>query len=248
MIRVVINGAQGRMGSTVTALVEEADDLSVAGRVDVPGSGVSSDISPLLASADVVVDFTNPDSALACLEACATGSVPFITGTTGIGEKQIERARELSSRIPVIFSPNMSSGVNLLFGLVGEVSAALPDFDIEISEIHHRRKKDSPSGTAAKIADIVRGERNGSSLVHGREGMVGERTDDEIGMHSLRGGDVVGEHTVIFAGEGERLELTHKAHSRLTFAMGTLRAIRFIYGKAPGFYSMSDVLGLRPRD
>jgi 4-hydroxy-tetrahydrodipicolinate reductase len=157
---------------------------------------------------------------------------------------QIERARELSKRIPVLLSPNMSSGVNLLFRIVEEVTKALPDFDIEIAEFHHRRKKDAPSGTAARIAEIVREIRSGSSLVHGREGMVGQRTDAEIGMHSLRGGDVVGEHTVVFAGEGERFELNHKAHSRLTFAMGTLRAIRFIAGKPPGFYSMSDVLGI----
>jgi 4-hydroxy-tetrahydrodipicolinate reductase len=138
----------------------------------------------------------------------------------------------------------MSAGVNLMFRIVEEVARALGDFDAEIVEIHHNKKKDSPSGTAAKLAEAIAKARPGSAVVHGREGLVGARKSGEIGMHSLRGGDVTGEHTVIFAGEGERFELTHRAHSRRTFARGTIKAINFIYGKKPGLYTMADVLGL----
>jgi len=254
MINVVVNGALGRIGGIVAREVDAADDLALAGAVvaaedegggtSVCGVETTGDLADALAGADVAVDFTNPDSAAAFLEACAAAGVAAITGTTGLSHHQLTRAREISGSIPVLVSPNMSLGVNLLFRITEDVAKALPGFDIEITEIHHNRKKDSPSGTAVKLAEAVLRARAGSTVVHGRQGMIGERPHGEIGMHSLRGGDVTGEHTVIFAGEGERIELTHRAHSRRTFAMGTLRAIRFLAGKQAGFYSMSDVLGL----
>jgi 4-hydroxy-tetrahydrodipicolinate reductase len=250
----VINGALGRIGGIVAREIDAADDLTLTGAVDLadhegigtPVCGVEStgDLAAALAGADVAVDFTNPDSAAAFLEACAASGVAAITGTTGLSHHQIVRAREISGSIPVLVSPNMSLGVNLLFRITEEVARALPGFDIEITEIHHNRKKDAPSGTAVKLAEAALKTRSGATVVHGRQGMVGERPHGEIGMHSLRGGDVTGEHTVVFAGEGERIELTHRAHSRRTFATGALRAIRFIAGKQAGFYSMSDVLGL----
>ena len=254
MIKVIVNGALGRMGGIVACEIDAAEDLLLAGAVDVAGHegignevcGVTttSDLAGALAGADVAVDFTLPESAASFLEACASAGVAAITGTTGLTAMQITRAREISGNIPVLVSPNMSLGVNLLFKVTEDIAKALPGFDIEITEIHHNRKKDSPSGTAAKLAEAALKARAGASVVHGRQGMVGERPSGEIGMHSLRGGDVTGEHTVVFAGEGERVELTHRAHSRKTFATGTIRAIRFIAGKQAGFYKMSDVLGL----
>ncbi len=254
MIKVIVNGALGRMGGIVACEIDAAEDLLLACAVDAAGHegignevcGVTttSDLAGALAGADVAVDFTLPESAASFLEACASAGVAAITGTTGLTAMQITRAREISGNIPVLVSPNMSLGVNLLFKVTEDIAKALPGFDIEITEIHHNRKKDSPSGTAAKLAEAALKARAGANVVHGRQGMVGERPSGEIGMHSLRGGDVTGEHTVVFAGEGERVELTHRAHSRKTFATGTIRAIRFIAGKQAGFYKMSDVLGL----
>ncbi len=254
MIKVVVSGVLGRMGGIVASEIDATDDLTLAGAVDVAGhEGIGSsvcgiettdDLTSALDGADVAVDFTLPESTSAFFEACSAAGVPAITGTTGLSHQQITRAREISGSIPVLISPNMSLGVNLLFKVTEDIARALPGFDIEITEIHHNRKKDSPSGTAVKLAEAVLKARTGANVIHGRQGMVGERPAEEIGMHSLRGGDVTGEHTVIFAGEGERVELTHRAHSRRTFAMGTLRAIRFIAGKQAGFYKMSDVLGL----
>lgn len=254
MIKVVINGALGRMGGIVACEIDAADDLTLAGAVDssdhegigslVCGIEATGDLTAALRGTDVAVDFTAPESAAAFLEACSAAGVAAITGTTGLSHQQVTRAREISGSIPVLVSPNMSLGVNLLFKVTEDIAKALPGFDIEITEIHHNRKKDAPSGTAVKLAETALKARAGANVVHGRQGMVGERPEGEIGMHSLRGGDVTGEHTVIFAGKGERVELTHRAHSRQTFAMGTLRAIRFIAGKQAGFYKMSDVLGL----
>jgi len=255
MIKVIVCGALGRMGGAVAGEIALEDGLELAGAVEAPGhagigtvvSGVTvtGSLETVAGTGDVVVDFTSPAAALEAMERCAAAGNPFITGTTGLTPGQIEKAETFASSIPLLISPNMSLGVNLIFKLVRDAAAALPDFDAEVVEIHHNRKKDSPSGTAARIADVLMSVRSGSTVVHGREGMAGPRTPAEIGMHSLRGGDVVGEHTVVFAGEGERLELTHRAHSRRTFARGAIRAIRFIHGREPGLYSMDDVLGLR---
>ena len=254
MIKVVLNGALGRVGGIVAREIDAADDLVLSGAVEaaghkdigsaVCGIETTSDLPAALAGADVAVDFTAPESAASFFEACAAADVAAITGTTGLSHQQINRAREISGSIPVLISPNMSLGVNLLFKVTEDIARALPGFDIEITEIHHNRTKDAPSGTAVKLAEAALKARAGANVIHGRQGMIGERPPGEIGMHSLRGGDVTGEHTVVFAGEGERVELTHRAHSRRTFAMGTLSAIRFIAGKQAGFYKMSDVLGL----
>jgi len=252
MINVTLFGAMGRMGHVVAETIASTDDIVLKGAVEAPGHpAIGSEIfgttvtdNPEIALADttVAVDFTNPSSAFEHLKLCREKGTGIIIGTTALSEETINFAKEASNEIPVLISPNMSVGVNLLFRIVKEATVVLKDFDIEITEIHHRRKKDSPSGTANQIALIIKEVREGARIVHGRSGMVGPRTDDEIGMHSIRGGDVVGEHTVIFAGEGERFEITHRAHSRKTFAMGTLKAIRFLAGKGKGFYSMADVL------
>jgi 4-hydroxy-tetrahydrodipicolinate reductase len=254
MIHVVVCGALGKMGRMVVDEIAGADGLALSGAIASPGNAglgtklggvaVTDDLTKALGACDVVVDFTNPAAALGHIAASAAAGKAAVVGTTGFTAEQLAVAKKAAERIPLIISPNMSAGVNLMFGIVESTARSLGDFDAEIVEIHHNKKKDSPSGTAAKLADAIVKARPGSVVIHGREGLVGARKREEIGMHSLRGGDVVGEHTVIFAGEGERLEITHRAHSRRTFARGTIRAIRFIHGKKPGLYTMADVLAL----
>jgi 4-hydroxy-tetrahydrodipicolinate reductase len=253
MIKVVVCGALGKMGRAVVDEIAGDAGLSLAGAIETAGNAglgtklagveVTADLAKALGACDVVVDFTNPKSALEHIAQSAVAGRAAIVGTTGFTADELALAKKAAGRIPLIISPNMSAGVNLMFRIVEDVARALGDFDAEIVEIHHNKKKDSPSGTAARLADAIAKARPGSAVVHGREGLVGARKSGEIGMHSLRGGDVTGEHTVIFAGEGERFELTHRAHSRRTFARGTIRAIRFIDGKKPGLYTMADVLG-----
>jgi len=254
MINVILAGALGRLGRMVAAELEGDPGTRISGAVESPGHPgigsvfhgvpVVSSLGGIVAEGDVVVDFSSPAATMDFLTVCAGARKPFVSGTTGLSAGQMKTAAELSSETAVLISPNMSLGVNLLFRISEEAAKALCDFDIEIVETHHNKKKDSPSGTAARIAEIVRKVRSGCECVYGREGMIGERKSTEIGMHSVRGGDVVGEHTVIFAGEGERFELSHKAHSRKTFARGALRAVHFMHGKPPGLYTMADVLGL----
>lgn len=255
MIKVVVCGALGKMGGVVVSEIAGDAGLSLAGAIEAPGHPglgtklggveVTADLPKALAGADVAVDFTVPKAAIEHVGAAAKAGKPCIVGTTGFTADELAAAKRAGAGIPLIISPNMSAGVNLLFKVVEDVTRALPDFDAEIVEMHHNRKKDSPSGTAAKLADTIAKVRPSSSVIHGREGILGPRKSEEIAVHALRGGDVVGEHTVIFAGEGERFELTHRAHSRRTFARGTLRAIHFLAGKEPGFYTMADVLGLK---
>ncbi len=255
MINVVVCGALGKMGRIMVDEIAGDAELSLAGAVEAPGHpglgskiggvAVTADLAAAAKLADVVVDFTNPAAALAAVEAAAAAGKAAIVGATGFTAEQLSSAKKAGAAIPLIISPNMSAGVNLLFKVVADVARALPDFDVEIVEMHHNKKKDSPSGTAAKLAGVVAEARPGSSVIHGREGILGPRPPAEIAVHALRGGDVVGEHTIVFAGEGERFELGHRAHSRRTFARGALRAIRFIHGKKPGFYTMADVLGLK---
>jgi 4-hydroxy-tetrahydrodipicolinate reductase len=251
MIRIVICGALGRMGRAVAEEIVGEKGLELAGAVEAPGVQgsllgvtVTESLADALGVCDVVVDFTNPDAALEHIMAGADAGVPLVVGTTGFSEVQLEAARSAASSVPLLITPNMSVGVNLMFSTVEEVARTLRDFDAEIVEVHHNRKKDSPSGTAARLAEVIERGRPGLKRIHGRQGILGARKAHELGIHSLRGGDVVGEHTVIFAGEGERFEITHRAHSRRTFARGAIRAVRFIVGKPAGLYSMADVLGL----
>jgi 4-hydroxy-tetrahydrodipicolinate reductase len=254
MIKIIVCGALGKMGRTVVEEIAGDKDLKLVGAIVSAGNAglgsslggvtVTADLPKALGACDVLVDFTNPKAALEHIQQSAAAGKAAVVGTTGFSPEELALAKKVADKIPLIISPNMSAGVNLMFKIAEDVARALPDFDAEIVEIHHNKKKDSPSGTAARLAEAIGRVRSSSRLVHGREGLVGARKPVEIGMHSLRGGDVVGEHTVIFAGEGERFELTHRAHSRRTFARGTLRAIHFIHGKKPGLYTMADVLGL----
>ncbi len=227
------------------ALGRDAGEVAGAGRLDVP---VTADPHPVLARDRVLVEFTAPEATLDHLRVAAAQGARAVIGTTGLSVAQVGELRALAGRIAIVFSPNMSVGVNLAFRVLALMARALGDeYDVEITEIHHRMKKDAPSGTAAKMAEVVAealGRDLGEVGVYGRRGLVGERSPKEIGVHAVRGGDVVGEHTVVFSTLGERLELTHRAHSRDTFAHGALRAIRWVPGAQPGLYSMHDVLGV----
>ena len=237
ILRVALVGAAGQMGRAIRAIAA-AEKVEVIAKLDV-GDEIA------LSSADVLIDFS---SAAAAEAICATAKVsgtPVVMGTTGHSAEQrrgIERAAET---VPIVLASNFSVGVNALFSLAEQAAKIVGEnFDVEIIETHHRMKKDAPSGTAKTLVEILQHGRTTQHLRHGREGMVGEREKGEIGVHSVRGGDVVGDHTVIFAGDGERLELTHRASSRETFARGALQAARWIIGKPAGLYSMGDVLGL----
>jgi 4-hydroxy-tetrahydrodipicolinate reductase len=213
------------------------------------GLDVGDDLAAALPACDAVIDFTHADSTVAVAEACAAAGKILVIGTTGHNDADRARISEIAKKIPVVFAPNFSVGVNTLFWLTRKATEILgPDFDLEVVEMHHRLKKDSPSGTARRLAEILAEAREldyDKNVMHGREGMVGERQKTEIGMHAVRGGDVVGDHTVIYANVGERVELTHKASSRDTFAKGALRAARWAQGQKPGLYDMQDVLGLK---
>jgi len=241
--RLIINGAKGRMGHALIACAHEDKELVVAHALD-----AGDDLESALSDADAVIDFTHAAVTFDIAKACARAGKPLVIGTTGQSEPDRTGIRTLASNIPIVFAPNFSVGVNTLFWLTRKAAEILgPDFDLEVIETHHRLKKDSPSGTARRLAEILTEVRNLSyetDVRHGREGMVGERTSAEIGMHAIRGGDVVGDHTVLFAGLGERLELTHKASSRDTFAKGALRATKWALAQPPGLYDMQDVLGL----
>jgi len=232
------------MGQTIIACARQDSAFEIAAEVD-----MGDDFAAALARADAVIEFSHHTVTPAVATACAAAGKVLVIGTTGHTDAEVEQIRAASRFIPLVFAPNFSVGVNALFWLTGKAVEILgPDFDLEVVEMHHRLKKDAPSGTARRLAEILahaRGLQYAGDVRHGREGIVGERTAREIGMHALRGGDVVGDHTVIFATQGERIELTHKASSRETFARGALRAARWASGREAGLYDMQDVLGLR---
>jgi 4-hydroxy-tetrahydrodipicolinate reductase len=244
MIRVIITGSKGRMGKMLIGCVGAYPGLQLAGQVD-----QGDDLAALIPQADVVIDFSSHSATAGIAALCARHRKAIVIGTTGHSPEDRSRITQLSSQVPMVLSANFSTGVNTLFWLTRKAAEILgTGFDLEIVEMHHRHKRDAPSGTARTLAEIlaqVRKQQLEKVLLHGREGIVGERTDAEIGMHSLRGGDVVGDHTVIFAGTGERVELTHKASSRETFANGALRAAQWVVSQKPGLYDMQDVLGLK---
>lgn len=242
-LRLLINGSRGRMGQALVQCAASIPELTVSAEVD-----AGDDFLEGLHRSDAVIDFSHHATVEAVLNACVDLKRTLVIGTTGHTDPQIEAIHEAGKIIPIVFAPNYSVGVNTLFWLTRKATEILgPAFDLEVVEMHHRMKKDSPSGTAKRLAEILAEARSLSyqeDTRHGRFGIVGERTQNEIGMHAVRGGDVVGDHTVIYAAMGERVELTHKASSRDTFAMGALRASLWAHGRAPGVYDMQDVLGL----
>ena len=266
MTDIIICGAGGRMGSTLVRLIHEGPAMKLVGAVEassspqvgkdageVAGVGkigvpIAADIAPLLKSRPVIIEFTAPDATLEHANIAAHKGVPIVIGTTGFNQKQLDEIKGLSRRTRIMMSANMSLGVNLLVSLMGRVAKVLgDDYDVEIVEAHHRFKKDAPSGTALAlarpIAEALKRDLDKAGVC-GRKGIVGERTKQEIGLLSVRAGDIVGDHTVIFGGLGERVEFIHRAQSRETFARGALRAAQWLVKQKKGLYSMQDVLGL----
>jgi len=268
-VRLAIAGAGGRMGQALIEAALATPDVVLAAALDVAGSPalgrdagerfgrttgviVAADVPAALRGADVLIDFTRPDGTLAHVAACVAADVGAVVGTTGLNDAQKAELAALARSVPIVFAANMSVGVVVLLSLVEQAAAKLgPGYDIEIVEMHHRHKVDAPSGTALQLGEAAAtgtGRKLADCAVYAREGHTGERATGAIGFASLRGGDVVGEHTVVFAGTGERVELSHRATSRQNFAGGALRAAVFVAGKRtagqPGLYDMRDVLGL----
>jgi len=244
MTKIIITGSKGRMGRTLVSCATQHPDLQIVGQID-----QGDDLGSVIGQGEVVIDFSSHSATVRIAALCAEHQKAMVIGTTGHSNEDRSRITQFSARVPLVLSANFSTGVNTLFWLTRKAAEILgPGFDLEIVEMHHRLKRDAPSGTAKTLAEIlarVRGQRLDKVLRPGRAGIVGERTSEEIGMHSVRGGDVVGDHTVIFAGTGERIELTHKASSRDTFANGALRAAQWVVQQKPGLYDMQDVLGLK---
>src|SRR3989338_2234835 len=266
MLGLVVCGAAGRMGSTVVRLIQESAGVRLVGAVEWSGSPqidkdagevagvgkvgvpITPQLAPLLRGPVVVITFATPEASLEHLRIAARKGAPIVIGTTGFNPKQLAEVKRLSRRTRVLMSPNMSVGVNLLVSILGKVAGTLgEDYDVEIVEAHHRFKKDAPSGTALAlgraITDALKRDLDKVGVC-GRKGIVGERTKKEIGLLSVRAGDIAGDLTVIFGGLGERLEFVHRAHSRETFARGALRAAQWLVKQKKGLYSMQDVLGL----
>jgi len=266
MVKVSVAGVSGRMGARIATLAVEHDGLELTSALertghdtvgkdagDVLGIGtvgvsVRDDTGAAMEGVDVLIDFTAPEASLAHAEVAAAKGVALVIGTTGLTSAHLEGINAAAEKVPVVFAPNMSVGVNLLFKVLADVAKVLgDDYDVEIVESHHRLKKDAPSGTALKMAEVIAAalERDLDEVgVFERKGIIGERTQKEIGVQTVRAGDIVGEHTVLFGGLGERVEITHRASSRDTFARGALRAALWVKDRRPGLYSMQQVLGI----
>ncbi len=267
MIKTIVNGAAGKMGGRLITLMKEAGDFELVGAVERPGHpavgrdagevagigragvAIADDLGPIAAKGQLAFDFTVAAGAMGNLRKAAPAGLAMVIGTTGLSAEDFEEARTLATKAPILMSFNMSVGVNIVFKLVAEAARLLgSDYDVEIVETHHHFKEDAPSGTAVKLAQVIAaalGRNLDEVATYGRQGLVGQRPPKEIGLHSLRAADVVGEHIVIFGGNSERIEIVHKAHSRDNFARGALRAARWLVGQPPGLYDTADSLGLR---
>lgn len=267
MISIAVTGAAGRMGQAIINAINENPAVELSGALeredspylnkdagDVSGAGklgvkITSDIEKAFKKASVIIDFTAPEASMRHIEYAVEHNKAIVIGTTGFSHHQRDEIKELSLKTRVVMAPNMSIGVNLLLKLVHDAARVLAqDYDIEIIEAHHRLKKDAPSGTAIRIAEVIANAVNRDLekvAVYERKGIIGERKPEEIGIQTIRAGDIVGDHTVLFGGIGERIELTHKASSRSTFAMGSVKAAIWLTGKPNGLYDMQDVLGLK---
>ncbi|MGW8222916.1 MAG: 4-hydroxy-tetrahydrodipicolinate reductase [Syntrophobacteria bacterium] len=267
MVKAIVAGAAGRMGGRIIHTIAATEGISLAAafeRADHPSVGsdvgevvglgsmgmkVAADLDAVLEAGDVIIDFTHHEASVEHLRTAAAAKKPMVIGTTGFTAEEMETIVTLAGEIPCVQAPNMSMGVNLMFKVVEDMARALGDgFDVEIIEAHHHHKKDAPSGTAVKLAQNLAaalGRELEKVGVYERHGIIGERRPEEIGIQTIRGGDIVGEHTVLFAGMGERLELTHRAHSRDNFARGGVKAAIWVVNQAPGLYDMQHVLGLK---
>jgi len=259
MLKVIVCGACGRMGKEVIAKICQSKEMKLMGAIEAPdhpligedieGVKISSDLGKAIRPDCVIIEFTTPSATMEHLEIARKKKMPMVIGTTGFTEKEYAWIKEVSRNIPILISPNMSIGINILFKVVEEISRVLgKDFDKEIVEVHHRNKKDAPSGTAKRIAQII-ARAEGKDLsrvgVYERKGLGKGRSEEEIGIHAVRGGSVVGDHTVLFAGKGERLEVTHRAESRQIFAQGAVLGAKFISKQKKGLYDLQDALGIK---
>ncbi|MCD6526631.1 MAG: 4-hydroxy-tetrahydrodipicolinate reductase [Desulfuromonas sp.] len=267
MLKIAVTGAAGRMGSYLIKAVTEAEGIELSAAIERPGHPmvgqdagliagcgalevlINDQLEQALTDADILIDFTFPEVTLANAEVCAKQDTKMVIGSTGFTPEQRQQLADTTSNIAVMLAPNMSVGVNACFKLLKEAANILGDgFDVEVVELHHNKKKDSPSGTAVRMGEVVAdalGRDYNKVANYHREGMCGERSHEEIGMQTVRGGDIVGEHTVYFIGMGERIEITHRAMSREMFARGAARACQWLKGKTPGMYDMQDVLDLK---
>ncbi len=266
MLKVIVTGASGRMGKSIVKVVQERDDVELVGAVERSShpeirkdigelSGIGkigiklvANIEKVAGQADCIIDFTSPEATIHHLDIAKKYHVPIVVGTTGFSHQQRCRLKEIGEGMQIVVAPNMSVGVNLLLKVVADIAEVLgKDYDVEIVEAHHRYKKDAPSGTAVRFAEVIADALKldlDEVATYGRQGIIGERKVDEIGIQSIRAGDIVGDHTVIFGGDGERLEITHRAHSRDTFVQGAIRAALWLVNQPNGLYDMHDVLGL----
>jgi len=269
MIKAIVAGAAGRMGIKIINMIHKSEGISLTGAFEHPknpklgtdagltaglgeiGVKIAGSIDEVIDLGDVVIDFTVPEATLNNLRKASSLGISMVIGTTGFSKEDTEELEELAGKIRCVMAPNMSVGVNVMFRIAAEMAEILgKDFDIEVLEAHHRLKKDAPSGTAMRLARIL-AEATGLDLeeaaVYQRKGIIGQRSDNEIGIQSLRAGDITGDHTVMFGGTGERLELIHRAQSRDNFARGAVRAAKWVVNQAPGLYDMQDVLGIKKR-
>ncbi len=267
MLNIIVCGAAGKMGSRIVALSREYGNIKVVGAVEheehrgigldsgeLIGIGklgilLSHDLNAIKEKTDVIIEFSNPEASIKHLKTASQKGIAMVIGTTGFSGAQIEEIKTHASKIPCVFAPNMSVGVNLLLKVLKDIAAVLgDDYDVEVIEAHHRLKKDAPSGTALRMAQVLAGALGrdlDKTAVYARKGLIGERTKKEIGIQTVRAGDIVGEHTVLFGGLGERIEVTHKASSRDTFARGAMKAALWVSSRPAGLYDMQDVLGLK---
>jgi 4-hydroxy-tetrahydrodipicolinate reductase len=267
MLNIIVSGAAGRMGSRIIALSKDNKNLKIIGALErrdhnkigcdigeIIGISkinvkLSSNITDVAEKADVLIEFSNPKTSLEHIKITSDRSISMVIGTTGFNNEETADIKHYTEKIPCVLAPNMSVGVNLLLKVIRDVAKVLgDDYDVEIIEAHHRLKKDAPSGTAIKMAQVIANALNRNfeeTVIYTRKGLIGERTKKEIGIQTIRAGDIVGEHTVIFGGLGERIEITHKASSRDTFARGALKAALWVPKQKPGLYDMQDVLGLK---
>jgi 4-hydroxy-tetrahydrodipicolinate reductase len=265
MLKIAVAGASGRMGRMLVEAIAAAPDAVLSGALDRAGSdaigqdagaflgqpagvAITADLATGLQGADCLIDFTRPEGTLAHLAYCAEHGIKLVIGTTGFDDAGKEAIREAAEKTAIVFAPNMSVGVNVTLKLLQQAAKSLAEgYDIEIIEAHHRHKVDAPSGTALKMGEVIAdalGRDLKDCAVYGREGVTGARDPSTIGFATIRGGDIVGDHTVLFAGTGERIEITHKSSSRVTYAHGALRAAQFLFDKTTGLYDMQDVLDL----
>jgi 4-hydroxy-tetrahydrodipicolinate reductase len=267
MIKTIVAGAAGRMGSRIISMIGQNKELMLSGAFESPdhpaigmdagsmaglgetGILIGGSLKDITDQGEVLIDFTRPEATMENIRIASSKGLSMVIGTTGITGRDLEEVMDLSKSIRCVMAPNMSMGVNIMFRMVSEMARLLgDDFDIEIIEAHHRFKKDAPSGTAMRLAQVISNsvKRDLNEVaVYQRKGIIGERNNKEIGIQTLRGGDITGDHTVMFAGIGERLELTHRAHSRDNFARGAVRAAAWVVNQPKGLYDMQDVLGLK---